>query len=157
MIKKSACKQHNPQVEPLIVQTKGILHYFGLQARKRLGQHFLIDEEVLKFMVSATKLNATDMVIEIGPGLGILTRELAAHAGQVVTIELDDKLTTILKKTLSSYNNVTIINKDILDIDLTALLREQSLGFPPRTGSSFSYKVAAASLLSPPSPDIKGM
>ena len=98
----------------LLSQTKKRLRQFDLKARKRLGQHFLIDEGVLQTIVGAAELTPTDVVVEVGPGLGILTRELAQKAGRVIAIELDDKLAALLGQTLASFNNVTIINDDVL-------------------------------------------
>ena len=141
--KKVAYKRHYPKAEPLLAQTRRLLRRFDLQARKGLGQHFLIDEEVLKLITSAAELTPTDVIIEIGPGLGVLTRELARQGGWVVTIELDSKLAAILKQTLAPFNNVTIINEDILQIDPATLLQEQKAKFPPVIGSPFSYKVVA--------------
>jgi len=123
-----------------LAQTKGLLRRFDLHARKSLGQHFLIDEEVLKLITSAAELAPTDVVMEIGPGLGVLTRELARQAGWVVTVELDSKLAAILKQTLASVNNVTIVNEDILKIAPVALLQEPKAGFP---SAKNSYKVVA--------------
>jgi len=141
--KKVTHRRHYLKAEPLLTQTKGLLRHFDLQARKGLGQHFLIDEEVLKLITSAAELTPTDVIIEIGPGLGVLTRELAGQAGWVVTIELDNKLAAILKQTLASFNNVAIINADILSVDPAALLQEQKARFPPAIDSPFSYKVVA--------------
>ena len=108
-----------------------------------MGQHFLIDEEVLKLITSAAGLTPTDVIMEIGPGLGVLTQELARQAGWVITIELDNKLAAILKQTLAAFNNVTIINEDVLQIDPQALLQEQRERFPPAISSPFNYKVVA--------------
>ncbi len=141
--KKVASKRHYPKVKSLLAQTKGLLRRFKLQARKGLGQHFLVDEEVLKLITSAAELTSTDIIMEIGPGLGVLTRELARQSGWVVTIELDSKLAAILKQSLASFNNVTIINEDVLQVDPAALLREQRAKFPPVMISPFSYKVVA--------------
>lgn len=132
-----------PKTESLLTQTRGLLHRSGLRAKKGLGQHFLIDEEVLRLIVSAAELTPSDVVMEIGPGLGVLTRELVRQAGWVVAIELDNKLAAILRETLSSFNNVTIINEDVLRIDPAALLEEQKTKFSPEVGSPFSYKVVA--------------
>jgi len=141
--KKATHRRRYLKTEPLLNQTKGLLRHFDLKARKGLGQHFLIDEEVLKLITSAAELAPTDVVIEIGPGLGVLTRELARQAGWVITIELDNELAAILKQTLASFNNVAIINEDVLSIDPAALLRGQKARFPPAIGSPFSYKVVA--------------
>jgi len=132
-----------PKTEPLLAQTKGLLHHFDLRARKRLGQHFLIDEEVLKLTTSAAELTSADVVMEIGPGLGILTKELAKQAGWVIAVELDSKLAAILKQTLASFDNVTIINKDILRIEPSALIQEAKTRFPPAIKEPLSYKLVA--------------
>ena len=141
--KKVASKRHYPKVKSLLAQTKGLLRRFDLQARKGLGQHFLVDEEVLKLITSAAELTPTDVIMEIGPGLGVLTRELARQSGWVVTIELDSKLAVILEQSLTPFNNVTIVNGDVLRIDPATLLQEQKAKFPPIIGSPFSYKVVA--------------
>ena len=143
VIKKATYRRHYLKTETLLTQTKGLLRSFDLQARKGLGQHFLIDEEVLRLITSAAELAPTDVVMEIGPGLGVLTRELAGQAGWVVAIELDNKLAAILKRTLASFNNVTIVNDDILGVDPAALLQEQQAGFPSTINSPFNYKVVA--------------
>ena len=122
--------------DSLLAQTRKLLHRFGLHPRKGLGQHFLIDGEVLQLIIQAAELNSRDVVMEIGPGLGILTRELARRAGRVIAIELDSKLAGILKQTLASFNNVTIINEDILQTEPAALLQEV-------VDRPFSYKVVA--------------
>jgi 16S rRNA (adenine1518-N6/adenine1519-N6)-dimethyltransferase len=101
----------------LLTQTRRLLRQFDLRARKGLGQHFLIDGEVLQRIVSAAELTPADVVVEVGPGLGILTRELAQKAGRVIAIELDNRLAALLKQTLAPLNNVTIINDDVLKIE----------------------------------------
>ncbi len=136
-------KRRYPKIESLLAQTKRWLRQFDLQARKGLGQHFLIDEEVLKLITSTAELTSTDVIMEVGPGLGILTRQLARQAGWVVAIELDSKLAVALEQTLASFDNVSIINEDILQIDPAALLQEQKARFPPAISSPFSYKVVA--------------
>ena len=128
------------RTDSLLAQTKRTMRRFDLRARKRLGQHFLIDETVQQSIISAAELTSSDVVLEVGPGLGILTQELARQAGRVIAIELDDKLAAFLKETLASFHNVTIINEDILRIDPAALLQEQKLRFPPAMSQ---YKVVA--------------
>ena len=103
-----------------------------VRPRKGLGQHFLIDREVLERVVSAAELSPQDIVIEVGPGLGTLTRELAARVGRVIAIEVDGRLASRLERRLSHLGNVTIINGDVLKSDMTELL-----------GDSPSYKVVA--------------
>src|SRR4030042_250195 len=101
----------------LLAQTRRWLRQFGLRARKGLGQHFLIDGEVLEVILSAAELAPTDTVIEVGPGLGILTGELARRAGWVIAVELDNKLAAILAKTMAPFDNIVIINEDVLGTD----------------------------------------
>ncbi len=127
--------------ESLLAQTRRMLRHYGLKARKGLGQHFLIDGSILQLITSAAKLSHNDIVIEIGPGLGILTRELARQAGQVIAIELDNKLAAILRQALASFDNVTIVNQDILEVDPVSLLEEQKPGFSLQAGDT--YKVVA--------------
>jgi len=131
------------KTESLLGQTRGLMRRFNLGARKGLGQHFLIDREVLSLITSAAELTPDDVVVEIGPGLGVLTRELARWAGWVITVELDGKLASVLKETLASFDNVTIINEDILKIVPATLLEEQKSKFLPVTKGHFSYKVVA--------------
>ncbi len=130
--------RHSLKAESLLAQTQKLLRRFGLRVRKGLGQHFLIDEEVLGLIISAAELTPDDVVIEVGPGLGVLTKELARQAGWVVAIELDNKLATILKQTLSSFKNLTIVNEDVLKVDPAVLLTELKTEF-----SSENYKVVA--------------
>jgi 16S rRNA (adenine1518-N6/adenine1519-N6)-dimethyltransferase len=131
------------KTEPLLAQTKGLLRHFDLRARKGLGQHFLIDEEVLNIIISSAELTPADVIIEVGPGLGILTGELARQAGWVIAVELDNKLAAILKKTQDSFDNVTIINKDILQVEPFVLINEEKAGFPQAINNPFSYKLVA--------------
>ncbi len=97
---------------------------FDLKARKRLGQHFLVDETVLQRIVSTAEITPTDTILEIGPGLGILTREMAGRAGRVIAVELDNRLAAILKQALAPLTNVTVINDDILHLDPATLLAD---------------------------------
>ena len=143
MAKQVASRRHYPKVEPLLAETRGLLRHFDLKARKGLGQHFLIDRDVLGLITSAAELTPADVIMEIGPGLGVLTTELARQAGWVVAIELDSKLAAILEQTLAPFDNVTIVNEDILQVEPAALLREQKTGFPPAINNPFNYKVVA--------------
>lgn len=125
--------------DSLLVQTKKLLRRFGLKARKRLGQHFLIDGEVLEAILAAAELTPTDTVIEVGPGPGIMTAELAKQAGWVIAIELDNRLAAILKKTLA-HDNVVVLNEDVLGTDPKALLQGRAPSFPAALSP---YKVVA--------------
>jgi len=133
----------NLKAKSLLAQTRGLLRQSHLRIRKRLGQHFLVDETVLETVTSAAELTTDDIILEIGPGLGILTRELARQAGWVLAIELDNKLAVILEQELASFNNVTIVNGDILKLDPVALLQEQKSKFPPALTNLSNYKVVA--------------
>ncbi|MBA7673795.1 Ribosomal RNA small subunit methyltransferase A [subsurface metagenome] len=128
------------ETEPLLSQTRKLLRRFNLRARKGLGQHFLVDGEVLQLITEAAELTPADTILEIGPGLGILTMELAKQAGRVIAVELDSKLADILKQTMAPFDNVTIINENILNIDPATLLPEPKTGFPSTIGP---YKVVA--------------
>jgi len=113
----------NKSPNSLLAETRRLLRQSDLRARKGLGQHFLTNAEVLETIIAAAELDSDDLVVEVGPGLGILTRELAQKAGGVVAIELDDKLAALLKKTLASFNNVTIVNGDVLRIEPEELVK----------------------------------
>jgi len=110
------------KASPPSVQVKKLLRQSGLRAKKGLGQHFLVDETILKTIVEAAELSPEDIVIEVGPGLGILTTELARQAGKVIAVELDTQLASLLKRRLASLSNVNVINADILGVSLSQLL-----------------------------------
>ncbi|MFC1968712.1 16S rRNA (adenine(1518)-N(6)/adenine(1519)-N(6))-dimethyltransferase RsmA [Chloroflexota bacterium] len=124
-IKAIASNQLQSGIHSPLTEAKRLLRQGGLHAKKGLGQHFLIDEVALQRIVSAAELNTGDTVVEVGPGLGILTRELARQAGQVIAIELDARIVSLLKQTLIPFSNVNIINADILRVDLAGLLGKQ--------------------------------
>jgi len=103
-----------------------LLRQFGVKPRKSLGQHFLIDETVLECILSAAELNPGDIVVEVGPGLGILTEGLAKQRAQVIAVELDRKLVTLLKRRLAAFPDVRIINADILRVTPRQILESKS-------------------------------
>jgi 16S rRNA (adenine1518-N6/adenine1519-N6)-dimethyltransferase len=123
--------------DSLLAQTKKLLRRFRIRARKGLGQHFLVDEKVLETILVTAALDPDDTVIEVGPGLGILTARLAEKAGWVIAIELDNRLADILTKTLP-YDNIVVLNEDVLGTSPAALLQGRAPGFPPEFTS---YKV----------------
>lgn len=123
----------------LMHQARELLSRLDLRARKSLGQHFLIDAGVLKKIVQAAELTRDDTVIEVGPGLGVLTAELVKYAGWVVAVELDDNLAAALKGSLAWANNLTVVTGDILTFDPVALLAEARNKLPSADG----YKVVA--------------
>ncbi len=98
--------------------TNHILHRFKLRADKKLGQNFLIDETVVRRIVEAAELTPEDTVLEVGPGIGTLTQGLAESGADVVAVELDKRLLPVLDVTLEGYDNVRIVNGDILQVDI---------------------------------------
>ncbi|WP_274520582.1 ribosomal RNA small subunit methyltransferase A, partial [Oenococcus oeni] len=109
------------------IRTRAILNEYDLHASKRLGQNFLIDLNVLQEIVQGAAIGPDDTVIEIGPGIGSLTEQLAKAAKQVVAYEIDKKLIPILSETLRPYKNVKIVNRDILKADFSIFAKNQSL------------------------------
>jgi len=97
---------------------------YGITANKSLGQNFLIDEEVILNIIQGAKISKDDLVIEIGPGLGTLTSELVQNAGKVICIELDKRMIQILNDRFFLFDNIKIINEDILQVDLNKLIEE---------------------------------
>lgn len=105
-------------------ETKYIMKKYGITANKKLGQNFLIDENVIDAIADASEITKEDLVIEIGPGLGTLTEKLLKKAGKVIAIELDERMITILKDRFFIYDNFEIINEDVLKVDLENLIKE---------------------------------
>lgn len=112
-------------MEDLIKETNYLLNKYHRSANKKLGQNFLINEEIVTEIVDSANLNQQDLVIEIGPGLGTLTKHLLEQAGKVVAIELDKDMVTILQDRFHFYSNAKIIHDDILKIDLNKLIQEE--------------------------------
>jgi len=131
------------KVESLEVQTKRLLRRYNLRVKKGLGQHFLIDAEVLKLITSAAELTPADAVIEVGPGLGVLTGELAERVACLATVELDSTLAAILRQNMAFFNNVTVMNDDILQLNPEILFQKMRAGCPGLAGDDSSYKVVA--------------
>ena len=109
----------------ILEETKFIMKKYNIRASKRLGQNFLIDENVVETIVDCSNINEEDLVIEIGPGLGTLTSKLVEKAGKVICIELDSKMITILKDRFLLYKNFEVINDDVLKVDLKSLIKEE--------------------------------
>jgi len=105
-------------------RTKEILEKYGFSFKKSLGQNFLVDVNVLKNIVSHANLTKRTGVIEVGPGIGALTEQIAREAGQVVAFEIDGRLLPVLEDTLSPYANVKVIHQDVLDADLHQVIEE---------------------------------
>jgi len=105
-------------------ETKFILKKYGISANKSLGQNFLINDEVVQGIVDKAEISKEDLVIEIGPGLGTLTKELLEKAGKVIAIELDTRMIEILTDRFKLYSNFELINQDVLKVDLNKLIQE---------------------------------
>ncbi len=123
--------------DPLLARTKTLMRQLHIHARKGLGQHFLVDSASIEASITAAELSSHDVVLEVGPGLGVLTEQLAQTAGQVIAIELDERISSLLQKRLSRLQNVTILHANILEIEISKLL-QQTLA-----GPNFNYKVVA--------------
>ena len=111
----------------VLKETKFIMDKYHITANKNLGQNFLIDDEAVSGIVEAAKVSKEDLIIEIGPGLGTLTKELLEKAGKVVCIELDKRMIEILNDRFSMYNNFEIINDDVLKVDLRELIQKENM------------------------------
>lgn len=109
----------------LLEETLFLIKKYHIKANKNLGQNFLIDENVVKKIADCSNITKEDLVIEIGPGLGTLTKELLEKAGKVVAIELDKKMLSILKDRFLLYDNFNLINEDVLKVDLNKLIKEE--------------------------------
>ena len=112
-------------MQNLLQETKFILNKYQLKANKNLGQNFLIDANVVEKIVEVANIDKQDLVIEIGPGLGTLTKELLEKSGRVLCIELDSKMITILQDRFAMYKNIDIIHEDVLNLDLKKIIKEK--------------------------------
>ncbi len=118
-----------------------ILQKYQFRFQKKFGQNFLIDTHVLEKIVAAAEVTKEDLVLEIGPGIGTLTQYLCEAAREVVAVEIDRNLIPILEDTLSGYENVTILNGDILKIDLNQLVQEKNGGRPIKVVANLPYYI----------------
>ncbi|MFY9417146.1 MAG: rRNA adenine dimethyltransferase family protein, partial [bacterium] len=118
---------HQPLTSPRVVQE--ILARHGLRPNKQLGQNFLVDENILKKIIAAAELGPEDTVLEIGPGIGVLTGPLAEVARQVIAVEIDKGLIPVLEENLAAYPNVQIIWGDILKVEQGELLAAATTPF----------------------------
>ena len=125
----------NPQ------NTIDVIQKHGFRFQKKFGQNFLIDTHVLDKIVAAAGVTKDDMVLEIGPGIGTMTQYLAESAREVVAVEIDKNLIPILEETLSAYDNVTILNEDILKVDIAKLAEEKNGGKPIKVVANLPYYI----------------
>jgi 16S rRNA (adenine1518-N6/adenine1519-N6)-dimethyltransferase len=114
-----------------------------MRARKGLGQHFLVNSAVLKTITRGAGLSPRDLVIEIGPGMGVLTRELVTQCGYVIAVELDPRMIELLHPTLSTYQNFSLIQQDILKLEPQDLIEQEKSRFPATLADPSQYKLVA--------------
>ena len=112
-------------MKTILEETRFIMNKYNIKANKSLGQNFLISEEVVEKIVESSEVSKEDLVIEIGPGLGTLTKYLLERAGKVICIELDTKMIEILEDRFKLYNNFEVKNQDVLKVDLKSLIKKE--------------------------------
>lgn len=125
----------NPQ------NTIAVLQKYNFVFQKKFGQNFLIDTHVLDKIIGSAEITKDDFVLEIGPGIGTMTQYLAQAAGEVVAVEIDKNLIPILEDTLNGYENVSVINDDVLKVDIEALARERNDGKPIKVVANLPYYI----------------
>ena len=125
----------NPQ------NTIAVLQKYNFNFQKKFGQNFLIDTHVLDKIIAAANITKDDLVLEIGPGIGTMTQYLCESARQVVAVEIDKNLIPILEDTLSSYDNVKVINDDILKVDINKIAQEENGGRPIKVVANLPYYI----------------
>lgn len=121
--------------------TTEIIQKYQFAFQKKFGQNFLIDSSILDKIIESADITKQDCVLEIGPGIGTMTQRLAREAGEVIAVEIDRNLIPILNDTLSEYDNVTIINEDILKVDMNKLAEEHSGGRPIKVVANLPYYI----------------
>lgn len=121
--------------------TKEVINKYSFAFQKKFGQNFLIDSNILESIVTAAEITKDDFVLEIGPGIGTMTQYLCESARQVVAVEIDKMLIPILRDTLSEYENVEVINQDVLKVDIKSLAEEKNGGKPIKVVANLPYYI----------------
>ncbi len=121
--------------------TKSVVEKHGFKFSKSLGQNFLIDDNVIDRILQGARLSEGDKIIEVGPGIGTLTREMGKVADKVVAIEIDKTLIPILRETLDEFENIEVINQDILKVDVEQLVEEKLSGGPVKLVANLPYYI----------------
>ena len=121
--------------------TIGILQKYNFNFQKKFGQNFLIDTRVLERIIEVSEITKEDCVLEIGPGIGTMTQYLAENAREVIAVEIDKALIPILGDTLKDYSNVTVINEDILKVDINKIVEEKNNGQPIKVVANLPYYI----------------
>ena len=129
-------------------ETIQVIQKYQFAFQKKFGQNFLIDPHVLDKIIAAAQISKDDCVLEIGPGIGTLTQYLAENARQVVAVEIDSNLIPILEETLKDYPNVTVINEDILKVDMEGLAKEYNHGRPIKVAANLPYYITTPIIMS---------
>ena len=122
-------------------RTIEVLNKYGFHFQKRFGQNFLIDSHILEKIMEGAEVTEEDCVLEIGPGIGTMTQYLAEHAREVIAVEIDKALIPVLEDTLSAYDNVTVINEDILKVDIEKIVKEHNQGKPVKVVANLPYYI----------------
>ncbi|MDD5094026.1 MAG: 16S rRNA (adenine(1518)-N(6)/adenine(1519)-N(6))-dimethyltransferase RsmA [Dehalococcoidia bacterium] len=132
----------------LLARTKTLLRQYGLHARKGLGQNFLVDRSAIEASISAAELVSEDVVVEVGPGLGVLTEELSKSVQRVIAIEIDPRISVLLTKRFSHHHGVSIVNADVLQLDIKGLLEREpaSLDSGYKVVANLPYYIAAPTI-----------
>jgi len=125
----------NPQ------NTIAVLNKHNFTFQKKFGQNFLIDTHVLEKIIRSAEITKDDMVLEIGPGIGTMTQYLCENAREVVAVEIDRTLIPVLEDTLSEYDNVTVINEDVLKVDINKIVQERNNGKPVKVVANLPYYI----------------
>ena len=125
----------NPQ------NTIAVLQKYNFIFQKKFGQNFLIDTHVLDKIIRAAEIGKDDLVLEIGPGIGTMTQYLSCAAGKVIAVEIDRALIPILEDTLDGYDNVRVINEDVLKVDIRKLVEEENEGRPIKVVANLPYYI----------------
>lgn len=121
--------------------TMAVLEKHGFRFQKKYGQNFLIDTHILEKIIDAAEITKDDFVLEIGPGIGTMTQYLCESAREVVAVEIDTNLLPVLDDTLKDYDNVTVINEDILKVDIASLAKEKNGGKPIKVVANLPYYI----------------
>ncbi len=121
--------------------TVEILKKYNFNVQKKYGQNFLVDTHILDKILDASAITGQDCVLEIGPGIGTMTQYLAESAREVIAVEIDRALIPVLEETLSSYDNVTVINEDILKVDIRRIAEERNGGKPIKVVANLPYYI----------------
>ena len=122
-------------------RTREIIQKYGFHFQKKFGQNFLIDAHILEKIVDSAEVGEEDCVLEIGPGIGTMTQYLCERARKVIVVEIDKNLIPILEETLGDYQNVEIINADILKVDIQKIVDEHNGGKPIKVVANLPYYI----------------